>query len=272
MKFCFSHKATATVIKTMALLLCLCLGANTAFTAELARDDVKDIVRQLLQDEPHLVLNALKQNSEAVLEIAQQGNRQRKERLLAQQWKRDAQEPKKVQVESREFRGSAKAPVSVVVYSDFTCSYCQQGEMLLALLLESRKSDIKVVFKPLPKEENALSLAAAKYSLAAFLQGAEKGWAFHDALFARIEEMEEKGVTGIHELASSLGLDVKKLQADAAGKRVETILATDRMEADRLGISGTPYYLVNDLVLRGAVPKEILEQAIDTALELTKKQ
>ena len=261
-------------LRTLVLLfgLCLLAGQSTALAAELGKDEIKSIVRQLLRDEPHLILNALEANSEAVLEIAQKGNRQRKERLLVQQWQTDAKEPKKITLEGRDIRGSAKAPVTIVAFSDFTCSYCQQSELLLTLLLETRKADINLVFKPLPKEENALSLAAAKYSLAAFLQDTDKGWKFHDSLFARMEEMEARGDAFIRELASSLGLDVKKLQADAAGKRIETILAEDRAEADRLGISGTPHFLVNDLVIRGAVPKEIFEQAIDMALGLAKKK
>ena len=272
MSFLVSRTLKTTVLCTATLIFCLCLGTNFASAAELTKDEVKNIIRQLLKDEPQLVLNALEKNSEAVLEIAQKGNRERKERLLLQQWQGDAKEPKNINLEARDFRGSAKAPVTIVAYSDFTCSYCQQAEMLLALLLETRKQDIKVVFKLLPKEENALSLAAAKYSLAAFLQNPEKGWSFHDALFARIEEMEAKGDSFIRELAASLGLDVKKLQADAAGKRVEAILTADRAEADRLGISGTPHFLVNDLVIRGAVPKEIFDQAIDMALKLAKKK
>ena len=39
-----------------------------------------------------------------------------------------------------------------------------------------------------------------------------------------------------------------------------------------MGISGTPYFLVNDLLVRGAVSKDLFEDAIEMALRLTKKK
>ena len=234
--------------------------------------EIRDVVRQLLRDEPQLVLQLLQANSEAVLEIAQQGNIARKRKLLLAQWQRDATEPKSVSLEARDFRGADNAPVTIVAFSDYSCSYCLQSEAVLESMLARFKGKVRVVFKPLPKEDIPVSLAAAKYSLAAFLQDADKGWRLHDLLFQRIDLMEQGGDAFIKTLAEEIGLDYKKLRADAASSRVEKILASDRAEADALGITGTPFFLVNNLVIRGALSEELFEEAVKMALELVAKK
>ena len=42
------------------------------------------------------------------------------------------------------------------------------------------------------------------------------------------------------------------------------------MDAQKLGIEGTPYFLVNNLVVRGALPLDLFKSAIDMALKNSK--
>ena len=266
----FIYKALLWV--TVITLVASLAPAAKAALSDADKAEVRDVVRQLLRDEPELVLQLLQNNSEAVLEIAQQGNIARKRKLLLAQWQRDATEPKKINLEARDFRGADDAPVTIVAFSDYSCSYCLQSEIVLENLLTRFKGKVRIAFKPLPKEDYPVSLAAAKYSLAAFLQDADKGWRLHDLLFNQIDLMEQGGDAFIKTLAEEIGLDYKKLRADAAGSRVEKILASDRAEADALGITGTPFFLVNDLVIRGALTEELFEEAIKMALELAAKK
>ena len=63
------------------------------------------------------------------------------------------------------------------------------------------------------------------------------------------------------------GLDVKKLEADLRknSQAIDLIVATDIKEAKELGFAGTPYFLVNNLVVRGAVPLETFIDAVEFA-------
>ena len=262
----------ALLVGLVMVFAASCVQVANAALSDADKAEVREVVRQLLRDEPELVLQLLQNNSEAVLEIAQQGNIARKRKLLLSQWTRDATEPKKVDLDSRDFRGADNAPVTIVAFSDYSCGYCKQSEEVLESLLTRFKGKIRVVFKPLPKEDYPVSLAAAKYSLAAFLQDADKGWRLHDILFNQIDMMEEGGDAFIKALAEEIGLDYKKLRTDAAGPRVEKILAADRAEADALGITGTPFFLVNDLVIRGALTEELFGEAVLMALELAAKK
>lgn len=228
-------------------------------------DGLLEAVRQVLKENPELVMDVLKENSEAVLEIAQQGNILRKRKNMLAQWELDAGQPKAVNLADRSFRGNPRAPVTIVAYSDFTCPYCLQAEQVLVQLLKKDDGNIRVTFKALPKDE-PFSIAAAKYSTAAFLLDPVKGWDFFDALFRDMQRFEREGDEFLKELAVQCGYDFRKLKSESGGARVQARLDEDRKEADGFGISGTPYFLVNDLMVRGAIPKDMFEEAIEMAL------
>jgi protein-disulfide isomerase len=228
-------------------------------------------VRRELREHPELVLDILKNNSETVLEIAQQGNMQRRRKALLAQWEQDAKRHKIVKLDDRAFRGKENAPVTMVVYSDFTCPYCRQAEHDVARLLRKYDGKLRITFKALPKED-PVSATAAKFATAAFLLDPVKGWEFHDALFEGADQYEREGEDFLKKTAESLGYDFKKLKSEAGGPTVQQRLDFDGKEADNLGISGTPHFLVNDLMVRGAVGRELFEEAVETALRYTAKQ
>ncbi len=230
--------------------------------------ELKAVLQEVLEENPDLILDILKKNSETVLEIAQQGNLQRTRKVMLAQWEQDAKIAKTPDLADRAFYGKADAPVTIVAYSDFTCPYCKRAESTLTPLLEKYKDKVRFTFKPLPREDFPLSVAAARYSTAAFMQDSAKGWTFYEEVFAGIEQAERDGDVYLKALAVKSHLDLKKLAADAASAKVENRINADRKEAEGFGITGTPCFLVNNLIVRGAVSKELFEEAIQMALKL----
>ncbi|MDR2801567.1 MAG: thioredoxin domain-containing protein [Desulfovibrio sp.] len=271
----FPQKPAVTVIKAIiraapAILAAFSLSLSTAQCAP-SSGVTKDEVRQILKENPDLVLDILKDHSETVLEIAQQGNMLRKRKAMLAQWEQDAKQKKIVNLEGRPFRGNPRAPVTIVAYSDFTCPYCRQAEQTLAQLLKKYEGRIRVAFKVLPKED-PVSVTAARYSTAAFILDPAKGWLFLDALFSGIDQYEHEGEDFIKKTTESLGYDFRKLKAEAGGSAVQQRLDADSKEADGFGITGTPHFLVNDLMIRGAVSRDLFEEAVDKALQLAGKK
>lgn len=257
-----------SIFSTFLAVVCLALPVQAAAPD---KEALKEAVRQVLKENPDFVLDILKDNSEMVLEIAQQGNILRKRRNMLAQWEVDAKQRKIVNLEDRAFRGDKNAPVTIVAYSDFTCPYCLQAEQILLQLLKKYKGEIRVTFKALPKED-PFSIAAAKYSAAAFLLDPVKGWDFFDALFNNVTRFEREGDEFLKEISAKYGYDFKKLKSESGSPRVQARLDEDRKEADGFGISGTPYFLVDDLMVRGAVPKDLFEEAVEMALTLKGKK
>ncbi len=262
-------------LRAVCLLALACLffvsGAN-AQESNIPMADLETALKQVLKKHPELVLDILKDNSETVLEIAQQGSIIRKRKAALAQWETDAAQRKTPDLEGRAFRGKMNAPVTIVTYSDFTCPYCRQAEDTMRQLLKKYDGTIRVTFKALPKDDYSLSQAAAKYATAAFMMDQAKGWEFFDALFTGADQFERDGEAFLKATATRVGLDFKKLKTDAGSVKVQERLDTDRAEADKFGISGTPCFLVNDLVVRGAVAKDLFEEAIEMAQRLGKKK
>ena len=265
-----SFRCIAAFIVCSLFLGMVSASAATPSALPQSNDELRVVLKQLFQDHPDLVLDVLRENSEEVLEIAQQGNMQRKRKAISAQWMQDATVPKNINLAEGFSRGVTNAPVTIVAFSDFTCSFCRQAEVILTQVLQKHKKDVRFVFKPLPKEDYELSMMASKYVIAAFMQDTDKAWKYYDAIFSEVEKLERDGDNYLKAAAVKVNLNLPKLVTDSNSKAVMEQLAAVRQEADRLEIQGTPYFFVNDLVIRGSVPKDIFDDAVLTALKLRK--
>lgn len=232
---------------------------------------IQRVLGSILKDNPDLVLDVLRANSIEALEIAQLGAREKQHRQMLTQWEKDLTQPKKVNY-NRPMLGNPKAPVTIVVYSDFTCHYCAQADKVTKELLAQRPQQTRLIFKNFPKKEDTIGRLAAQYSKAAFIQNEKKGWAFNEAVFAGQAIMLEKGEIFLREAAEQVGLDLKRIDAEVNSPIVNAQLHEDRAEADALGVPGTPFHLVNDLTIRGAAPLGSFLEAVDLAYKETEKK
>ncbi len=149
--------------------------------------------------------------------------------------------------------GNAKGDVTVVEYYDYNCGYCRASLPMVASLLQ-RDHNIRLVYRDLPILSDE-SRVAARASLAAAAQG--KFQAFHDALYAAGPLSDAT----IAAAASGAGVDLKA----ADTKRLDAEIARNLDTAAKLGMSGTPSWVIGNRVLSGALPIEELEKAIAAA-------
>ena len=221
-----------------------------AASSAVTTDNFAELLRETLQKNPDLLLSVLRENSEAVLDIAQEGSNQRRHKSLIAQWKAELNQPKEVDIKDRPFRGAADAPVTIVAYSDFTCPYCQQAAGTMEKVLKENQGKIKYVFKHFPLETTGAARLAAEYHVAAARQDPELAWKFYDLLFARRADVLKDGEPAI----------VKR-------KDVRAEVDADIAEGQRIGVQGTPYFLINNLVARGALSSDLFKEAINMALQ-----
>ena len=151
--------------------------------------------------------------------------------------------------------GNPQGDVTLVEYYDYNCGYCRASLPMIRDLI-ARDPKLKVVFRELPILAET-SRSAARISLAAALQG--KFNAFHDALYAGGQVSDDS----IAAAARSAGVDTANLAA--AAPRIDAEIARNMEVAAKLGISGTPSWIVGNQVLAGALPIEELERAIKEA-------
>lgn len=147
---------------------------------------------------------------------------------------------KKVDLADSPARGPSTAPVTIVVWSDFECPACGYAVPLLDELLEKRPDDIRLVHKLYPLKLHPHARPAARAALAAKKQG--KYWEMERQLFSHQHQLEEQDLM---EHAKAIGLDLVKFRRDFADKANEDVIERDKAEADKQGLSGTPFILIN---------------------------
>lgn len=150
--------------------------------------------------------------------------------------------------------GNPRGTITLVEFTDYACGYCRQSVADVRALIAAHP-DLRIVVRELPILSPA-STEAAKMALAAAAQG--KYAAFHDAMFAG----SRPDAASVAAAARAAGVDPT---AAAAGVAEE--LADNLDLARKLGINGTPAWVVGDRLLVGAVGREALEKAIAEARE-----
>jgi protein-disulfide isomerase len=137
-------------------------------------------------------------------------------------------------------RGSASAPVTIVVWGDFECPSCGRMVPLLDQVFESYPEHVRLVHKfyPLSKHPNAMPAAQAAW--AAQRQG--KYWEFERKLFANQAALAD---TDLVRYANELKLDVQRFDADRKSDAAKSTIERDKAAADKAGLSGTPHVMIN---------------------------
>lgn len=154
--------------------------------------------------------------------------------------------------------GNPKGDVTVVEFFDYNCGYCKRALPDLINLVESDKN-VRVVFHEFPIL-SAGSRTAALWALAAHKQG--HYFDFHKAL---MQHRGAKNEDTLSTLAKDLGLDVGQMKKDAASKETAKLLQDSVDLARKLGISGTPAFVVNDQFFGGYIGHDGLIEAIKAA-------
>ncbi len=253
-------------MKKMFLALFIFVFMAQSAVAAVSEENFVKILRETLRNHPELVMDILRENSESVLDIAQQGSNLRRKRSLEAQWREDMKVPKKVAMADRPVRGAQDAPVTIIAFSDFTCVYCQQAAETVERLLKAYKGRVRFVFKQMPHGKDNISRLSSDYFVAIALQDAEKAWRFYDACFGDRNKLTTEGEAFMKETAQGLGCNMPKLAQDVRSRKVRNLIEEDLADSKRLGAEGTPFFLVNNLVIRGALPYDFFKVAVDLAL------
>lgn len=154
--------------------------------------------------------------------------------------------------------GNENAMVTVVEYADFTCGFCRQASPTVNNLISQYKKDVKFVFKHLPLSSSSEPLSRAAYC--AGKQG--KFWEYHDSLFAS----RNFTPATLTEFAVQHKLDTKQFSACQSSPDSLQAVRREATEAKRLGIDGTPAFIINGKLITGAPSLEEFKTIIDQAL------
>jgi protein-disulfide isomerase len=157
--------------------------------------------------------------------------------------------------------GPDKAPLRLVVFSDYQCGFCRKSQETLKSLLSKCDGQIQLVHKVLVPKDNPEAVLIAKAALCAGKQQAF--WKYHHSLFAESAVGSAQWLSG---LAERIGLDRMQFESCLASDELQSVIDQDRKDAARVGAQATPFFLLNGQVFRGIQPLEEFDQAINQLL------
>ena len=159
--------------------------------------------------------------------------------------------------------------VTIVEFSDFQCPFCQSFyngayKQIKAKYIDTGK--VKVVFMHFPLAFHANAQKAGEASECANRQG--KFWPYHDILFTNMKsDGAGLDIASLKKYAGDLGLDTAKFNTCLDNGETASIVKADIAEGQRVGVSGTPTFIINGKKVVGALPYDQFEKAIEEALK-----
>lgn len=168
-----------------------------------------------------------------------------------------------VSAEGAPFKGPPNAPITIVEFSDFQCSYCKRVLAVLDQVLERYPNQVKLAFRDFPIQNiHPHAQKAAEAAHCAAEQG--KFWEYHDLLFEK-QDVLPNADHGEH--AKALGLETAAFQECIDSRKYKEKVERNYADGVKAGVSGTPAFFINGRLLSGAQPLEAFKAVIDEELD-----
>ncbi len=160
-------------------------------------------------------------------------------------------------------RGDAKAPVTVVEFTDFQCPACKAMHPVLSETLKSYGNRVRFIVRNFPLDQHANARKAAEAAGAANAQGK-----FFEYIAVLFENQDALDVPSLKKYATQLGLDRARFDADLDKGVYAAQVRRDVADGEMYGVDSTPSIFINGVRLRD-LSAEGLRTAIDRALGQT---
>jgi protein-disulfide isomerase len=167
-----------------------------------------------------------------------------------------------IAVNGAPFKGTERAPVTIVKFEDFQCPYCKTAQPTYQELLKRYSGKLRLVHKDLPLDAiHPQARQAAEAARCAGEQG--KFWEYHDRLYAN---SPKAGVEELKSYGKDVGLNMTSFDQCVTSGKYRAAVQKDLNEGAQLGLTGTPTFFINGRELSGAQPIEAFAAIIDEEL------
>lgn len=208
------------------------------------RQDFRKEVRDYLMENPEVLIEAIQ-----VLE-----NRQAAQKVNADAQLLQANHAAIFDDGYSYVGGNPEGDITLVEFMDYRCSFCRQAHPEVAELLK-KDGRIRWIVKEFPILGPDSTLASRFAISVLDLGGPEAYGKAHDTLMTMRAKVSPEV---LKKLAGDLGLDAGAVMAKMDSDAVTRVIDANHALAQRLQISGTPTFILQDRFLRGYVPLEAM--------------
>lgn len=154
--------------------------------------------------------------------------------------------------------GNLDGDITLVEFIDYRCGYCRKAHDEVAELVKS-DGNIRFVVKEFPILGEASTLSSRFAIAVKQTLGNDAYKLANDALIAMRSDINASSLT---KLAKGLGFDPAPLLAHMDSDSVSQEIANTRALAQRLNISGTPTFVLQNELLRGYLPLANMREVV----------
>ena len=160
------------------------------------------------------------------------------------------------------FLGTDGAPIEIIQFAEFQCPYCGKAGEAIDQVLKEYEGKVKMVYRDFPLGFHDRAIPAAVAANCSGEQG--KYWEMHKLLMSNQRALQESDLTG-H--ATTLGLDMEKWNTCRQDPAQEAEVRKDMQDGAAVGVTGTPAFFINGIMLSGALPFSEFKAIIDQELK-----
>ena len=158
--------------------------------------------------------------------------------------------------------GPEDAPITIVQFAEYQCPYCGKAGEAVDQVMEKYGDKVRMVYRDFPLSFHPRAIPAAIAANCAGDQG--KYWEMHGLLMNDQRALEEEDLTA-H--ATTLQLDLAKWSTCRLDPAQAAEVQKDFEDGQAAGVSGTPAFFINGVMLSGAQPYSEFERIIERELE-----
>ncbi len=160
--------------------------------------------------------------------------------------------------------GSEKPVLTIIEFADYQCFQCKKMHFFLRQLIDKHPDKIRLIHRHFPMDHNYNPIVKKPFHigsgnmalLAIYASSKSKFWQMNDLLYKVVHMSKE---ISMEKLAAEAGLNPEELGQSVNKPSFLKKLQHDILSGLKLGINGTPAYVINKEVYQGQIPPEIIK-------------
>ncbi|MBT8358205.1 MAG: thioredoxin domain-containing protein [Desulfobacterales bacterium] len=164
--------------------------------------------------------------------------------------------------------GAEKPVLEITEFTDYQCFQCKKMHFFLRKLVEKNSDKIRLIHRHFPMDhkynplvKDPFHVGSGKMAIfAEYAQTQGKFWEMNDVLFTISGNTK---FLNVKNLAEKVGLDSRALSYSTKDRTIRYKVKHDIAVGIKLGINGTPGYVIGGKVYLGQIPPEVLSRVLD---------
>jgi len=162
--------------------------------------------------------------------------------------------------------GATTPEIEITEFTDYKCFQCKKMHFYLRQLIEKYPARIRLVHRHFPIDDQINPLVKEKFHVgsgtlalfAAYAQFEAKFWETNDLIYSLVGKEDE---IDLKEAAKTIGLNYKVFSHAINDRNLQYKVKHDIARGIKLGINGTPAYVIDGEVHQGQIPAAIINRS-----------